>query len=137
MKIPLAMLSGLFAAVVQAATPATPATLLAGYQAEAARQAAGFQPSAQRGAEFHARRFGVSAKLPSCATCHTDNPAQSGRHAVTDKPIKPLVPAANAERFTDAAKVEKWFRRNCTEVVGRECTAAEKADFIAFLTGGR
>lgn len=29
---------------------------------------------------------------------------------------------------------EKWFRRNCTEVVGRECSAAEKADFIVFST---
>jgi hypothetical protein len=93
--------------------------------------------SAQRGAEFYARSFGVSAKMPSCASCHTDNPAQAGRHVVTDKAIKPLAPAANAERFTDPAKVEKWFKRNCTEVVGRECTAAEKADFIAFVTGGR
>ena len=121
-------------------TPAlatTPTELLAGYRAEAAQQAAGFQPSAQRGAEFHARRFGVSAKMPACASCHTDNPAQAGRHVVTDKSIKPLAPTANAERFTDPAKVEKWFRRNCTEVVGRECNAAEKADFIAFLTGGR
>jgi cytochrome c553 len=116
---------------------ATPAELLSGYRAEAAGQAAGFQPSAQRGAEFHTRRFGVSAKLAACASCHTDNPAQAGRHVVTDKQIKPLAPAANAERFSDPAKVEKWFKRNCTEVVGRECTAAEKADFIAFVIGGR
>ncbi len=134
MKTYLAIFSVLSAAVVQAATPTE---LLTGYQAEAARQAASFQPSARRGAEFHAHQFGVSAKLPTCVACHTDDPSKPGRHAVTDKPIKPLAPAANAERFTDAAKVEKWFRRNCTEVVGRECTAAEKADFIAFLTGGR
>ena len=134
MRIPLILLSTLFAAGVQAATPAD---LLAGYQADAARQSAGFQASAQRGAEFYARRFAASAKMPACASCHTEKPAQAGRHVVTDKTIKPLAPAINAERFTDAAKVEKWFRRNCTEVVGRECTAAEKADFIAFATGGR
>lgn len=134
MRITLTVLSALFAAGVQAATPTD---LLAGYQAEAARQAAGFQPSAQRGADFHARRFAVSAKMPACASCHTEKPDQAGRHVVTDKIIKPLAPVANAERFTDAAKVEKWFQRNCTEVVGRECTAAEKADFIAFATGGR
>ncbi len=99
------------------------------------QQTAGFQPSAQRGVEFYKRRFKVSAKMPTCASCHTDNPAQAGRHVVTDKPIKPLASTANAERFTDQAKVEKWFRRNCTEVVGRECNAAEKADFIAYLTG--
>jgi hypothetical protein len=116
---------------------ATPAELLSSYRAAAAQQTAGFQSSPQRGAEFYARSFGVSAKMPSCTACHTDNPAQAGRHVVTDKAIKPLAPAANAERFSDPAKVEKWFKRNCTEVVGRECTAAEKADFIAFITGGR
>lgn len=120
-----------------AAQAATPAELLEGYRAEAARQTPGFQASAQRGAEFYKRGFGVSAKMPSCTSCHTDNPAQPGRHAVTDKAIKPLATAANAERFTDPAKAEKWFRRNCTEVVGRECSAAEKADFVAFLSGGR
>jgi hypothetical protein len=89
--------------------------------------------SAARGGDFYARRFAVSAKMPGCATCHTDNPTQPGRHAVTGKDIKPLAPMANAERFTDPAKVEKWFKRNCKEVVGRECSAGEKADFIAFL----
>lgn len=127
----------LFFAGVASAHAATPAELLAGYRAEAARQTAGFQVSALRGAEFYTRRFGVSDKLASCATCHTDQPTQAGRHVVTDKAIKPLAPAANAERFSDQAKVEKWFKRNCTEVVGRECSAAEKADFIAFVTGGR
>lgn len=116
---------------------ATPAELLTGYRADAVRQSPGFQPSAQRGAEFYARSFSISAKMPSCIACHTDNPALAGRHVVTDKSIKPLAPAANAERFSDPAKVEKWFKRNCTEVVGRECTAAEKADFITFVIGGR
>lgn len=122
---------------VAAAHAATPADVLEGYRAEAARQSAGFAPSAQRGAAFYTRAFGIAAKMPSCASCHTDNPSQAGRHVVTDKAIKPLAPAANPDRFTDAAKVEKWFGRNCKEVVGRECSAAEKADFIAFLTGGR
>ena len=134
MKIAIPLLAALFATTVQAATPAD---LLGTYRTEAAQQAAGFQPSAQRGAEFFARRFAVSAKMPACSSCHTDNPAQAGRHVVTDKTIKPLAPAANAERFTDLAKADKWFRRNCTEVVGRECSAAEKADFVAYVTGGR
>jgi mono/diheme cytochrome c family protein len=127
----------LFALCTVSAQAATPADLLAGYRTEAAQQTPGFQPSAQRGAEFYKRSFNVSAKMPSCASCHTDNPAQAGRHVVTDKPIKPLSTTANTERFTDPAKAEKWFRRNCTEVVGRECSAAEKADFIAFLKDGR
>ena len=44
-----------------------------------------------------------------------------------------MAPAAHPQRFTDAAKTEKWFRRNCNDVVGRECTPAEKADFISWL----
>lgn len=105
--------------------------------AYAAGAGAGYHASAPRGAEFYTRKFGISEKMPACAACHTERPMQPGRHAVTGKDIKPLAPAANAERFTDPAKVEKWFRRNCKEVVGRECTAGEKADFVAFLTEGR
>ncbi|MCX7177296.1 MAG: DUF1924 domain-containing protein, partial [Proteobacteria bacterium] len=41
--------------------------------------------------------------------------------------------AANAARFTDPAKVEKWFGRNCEDVLERACSAAEKADFIHWL----
>lgn len=131
MKYPtLTLLVGLCATAAQAATPAE---LLAGYRAEAARQVAGFQPDARRGAEFFARRFVVSDKMPSCASCHMEKPTQAGRHVVTDKAIKPLAPAANGERFTELVKAEKWFGRNCKEVVGRECNAAEKADFVAYM----
>ena len=38
-----------------------------------------------------------------------------------------------ADRFTDPEKVAKWFLRNCTTVLGRECTATEKGDVITFL----
>ncbi|MCE5233307.1 MAG: DUF1924 domain-containing protein [Mizugakiibacter sp.] len=70
----------------------------------------------------------------SCASCHTRDPRQPGRHAVTGRELAPLAPAANPERFKDPAKAEKWFRRNCRDVVGRECTAAEKADITAWLS---
>lgn len=110
---------------------AGPAELLAAYSAEAP---AGFAAAASRGEAFFKKRFGVSEKLAACSSCHTDNPRQAGRHVVTAKDIKPLSPLANAERFSDRAKVEKWFHRNCTEVVGRDCTAAEKADLIRYLT---
>ncbi len=36
-------------------------------------------------------------------------------------------------RFSDLAKVEKWFSRNCQTVLGRLCTTVEKGDFIAYL----
>ena len=128
--VPLAMACGLAAAE-------TPRQLIDAYTAEAAAQSAGFRPSALRGGSFFAKSFGVSEKMPACVACHTDNPAQAGRHAITGKEIKPLAPAANSERFTDTAKVEKWFRRNCKEVVGRECSPAEKADVVQFLADQR
>lgn len=134
MKSALPLLAALFASCAQAAMPAE---LLAGYRAEAARERPGFAPSAQRGAEFYARRFDASAKMPSCTSCHTGQPTQAGRHVVTDKAIQPLAPAANAARFTDLAKAEKWFGRNCKEVVGRACSVTEKADFVAFMMEAR
>ena len=108
-----------------AAQAATPDELLAGYRAQA-----GAAPQAERGLQFFTGRHGGEW---SCASCHGNPPTQPGRHASTGKTIAPLAPASNAQRFTDAAKAEKWFRRNCNDVVGRECSAAEKADVLAWL----
>lgn len=103
-------------------------------QTYAAEAGSGFTPVAKRGENFFRQRFAISDKMPACVSCHTDNPTQAGQHAVTGKPIKPLAVAANGERFSDPAKVEKWFGRNCKEVVGRACTSGEKADFVAYLS---
>ncbi len=69
----------------------------------------------------------------SCASCHGTPPTQQGKHASTGKVIKPLAPAFNPQVFTDSARVEKWFRRNCNDVLSRECSAVEKADVLAYL----
>jgi hypothetical protein len=69
----------------------------------------------------------------SCSSCHTKQPTGEGLHASTRKVISPLAPAANKKRFTDSAKTEKWFRRNCNDVLGRECSNAEKADVLSWL----
>jgi hypothetical protein len=114
----------------------TPAELVAGFAAEAAKSSPGFIPSVQRGQAFFTREWGVSEKMPDCTVCHGKNLKVTGKHVVTDKPIDPLSPRVNSKRFTSLKKVEKWFRRNCKEVVGRECTAAEKADFIQFVSQG-
>ncbi|HAP67478.1 MAG TPA: hypothetical protein DCQ99_06770 [Nitrospinae bacterium] len=68
----------------------------------------------------------------SCISCHMDDPAKEGRTLV-GKPIDPLSPAVNKERFTDPDKVEKWFKRNCTGVFERECTPKEKGDFVTHM----
>lgn len=115
---------------VAAARADTPADFLSRYASEARQAAPDFSPSAQRGERFFKT---VGSRDWSCSTCHTGNPAASGRHATTRKPIEPLAPAANGARFTRADKVEKWFRRNCNDVVGRPCSAAEKSDLLAYL----
>lgn len=127
--------SGL-AALAMASTVAgaadSPASLMAHYA-----QAAGVPVSAlsaTRGAAFYrTEHAGRSGQAVSCASCHTANPRQAGQTRV-GKRIEPLAPAANPQRFTDAAKVEKWFRRNCQDVLLRECSAQEKGDFIAWLS---
>ncbi len=89
-------------------------------------------PDATRGQQFFTQKHG---REWSCSSCHTANPLAAGRHANTGKAIEPLAPAANPARFTDTAKTEKWFRRNCNDVLGRECTADEKADVRTWLAG--
>ncbi|NJD05147.1 MAG: DUF1924 domain-containing protein [Methylococcaceae bacterium] len=109
---------------------AQPQDFLADFQQTARQenpQFAGFD--AGRGAQFFSRRHGDW----SCSTCHTDKPTQPGKHAVTDKTIAPLAPAANPERFADPRKVAKWFKRNCNDVLKRECSAAEKGDVLTYL----
>lgn len=110
---------------------ADPADLLAGYQAEARKADGVFSASAQRGEQFFNARHGGEW---SCASCHGSPPTGQGQHAKTGKAIAPLSPSANADRFADAAKVEKWFRRNCNDVLGRGCTPSEKADVLAYVT---
>jgi len=86
--------------------------------------------SSQRGEQFFKSRH---ANDWSCASCHTQAPVQQGKHAQTGKTIAPLAPSANAQRFTDAAKVEKWFKRNCNDVLQRACTPQEKGDVLQYL----
>jgi hypothetical protein len=69
----------------------------------------------------------------SCASCHTDSPKAVGKHAKTNKAIDPLAPSANPKRFTDLAQVEKWFKRNCNDVLSRACTTQEKGDFMTYV----
>ena len=126
MEIPmqrsLAIAALLFATAAHAETPRD---FLARFEKEA-----GSTASVERGARFFTSKQGGEW---SCASCHTERPTQGGRHAKTDKPIAPLAPAANAERFTDAGKVDKWFRRNCNDTLNRICSAQEKADVMAWL----
>lgn len=102
--------------------------ILAGYAKEAA------QPfDAARGEALYRTEFtGGKPDTPSCVSCHEADPAKAGRTRA-GKVIEPMAVSVTPDRFTDAAKVEKWFRRNCDSVLGRACTAQEKGDFITFM----
>ena len=113
------------AALGPPAHAASAAELQAAYTAQAAAPA-----NVERGQQLFTTRHG---REWSCSSCHGALPTRAGSHAATGKPIGPLAPAFNAERFADAVKTEKWFRRNCNDVVGRACNAAEKADVISWL----
>lgn len=114
-----------------AAAAATPADLAQTYEAQAREASPQFGGlSAQRGKIFFEATHGAQW---SCASCHTRDPLDAGRHATTSKPIRPLAPAANAERFTSLSQAEKWFKRNCNDVLNRPCTAQEKGDVLAYL----
>jgi len=75
----------------------------------------------------------VKDEKMSCSTCHTSDLSREGKHHVTGKTIGPMSARVNPERFTSVKKMEKWFKRNCLDAWGRECTAQEKADFLTFL----
>ena len=134
MKLPPALCACFKSALIAAAAclactaqAATPDDLLAGYTA-----AAGTPASPERGQKLFTRNFGTPMGL-SCSSCHGDVPTKRGKDQITDKAILPLAPAFNPLRFTDQSKVEHAFRVNCRDIVGRDCTAGEKADVLSWL----
>lgn len=90
--------------------------------------------SAARGKTLYFEEHDTKSGKTSCATCHTDDPRKAGRSPV-GKNIEPLAPAVNPQRFTDQAHMDKWFDRNCKQVMGRACTARERGDFLFFVEG--
>ena len=109
----------------------TPQQFLDAYAQEAKAQNPSFKGfSAKAGESFYKNKHGGEW---SCSSCHTDNLTAEGKHAVTSKAIQPLSPNANPARFTDAAKVNKWFKRNCNDVLKRECSAEEKGNLLTYL----
>ena len=121
----LATVLALLIPLASQAADTTPAQQLARFNAEA-----GSPGLAQRGGLFFTSRHGGEW---SCASCHGNPATAPGKHASTGKAIAALAPAFDPQRFTDTAKVDKWFRRNCKDVLQRECSAGEKADVLAWL----
>lgn len=105
--------------------------ILDGYRTTAKQENAAFKDfSAAAGQKLYTT---VGPNQLSCSSCHTDSPKATGKHAKTNKVIEPLAPSANPKRFSDAAQVEKWFKRNCNDALARACTTQEKGDFMTYV----
>jgi hypothetical protein len=118
------------ASCLLAATPVRAADTTAAQQLDRFSTAAGAPGQAERGRVFFTTAHGGEW---SCASCHGARPVAAGRHASTSKALDALAPGFNPQAFTDTAKVDKWFRRNCKDVLQRECSPTEKADVLAYL----
>ena len=77
---------------------------------------------------------GGKPDTPACTSCHGNDTRGAGRNP-GGKSIEAMALSASPSRYTDPAKVEKWFKRNCNEVLGRECTPLEKGDWMIFMIG--
>ena len=121
-------------ALVPATAGESPKTLLDFYATEAKASDPGFSGfSAERGEHLFRTNFSTGKPdTPACTTCHTADPRKAGQTRA-GKDIEPMAASTNPNRYGDQAKSEKWFGRNCNNVLGRECTAAEKGDFITFM----
>ncbi len=94
---------------------------------------AGF--SAARGKTLHTQSFGLGKPdTPACTSCHGNDTRGPGR-TPAGKAVEAMALSVSPTRYVDPAKVEKWFKRNCNEVLGRECNAQEKGDWLTFMAG--
>lgn len=119
-------LTALFATAASA-SPASDA-LLAKYAAEGATKA-----DVAKAKKDWTREVVVDGEKMSCASCHGTDFSKSGKHHKTGKTIEAMSNKVTADRYTEEKKIEKWFKRNCKDAWGRDCTAQEKADFLTFL----
>lgn len=130
LRIKQALLS-LLVSILPLAANATPASdaLLKTYAS-----AGGKDFSATQGATLWKQEIPDSkGNKMACTRCHGLDLTQNGEHKKTHKAIKPMATSANAHRYTDIKKIEKWFKRNCKDTWGRECTAQEKGDLLVYL----
>jgi len=95
----------------------TPRQILYTYAAEAAGSIPGFEPNAGLGEHLYTRKVTSVQRVASCTACHADSPLRAKIHV-------------------DPVRVERQLARDCMAVLGRQCSAGEKADLLAYLTAG-
>ena len=108
--------------------------LLNGFKKQGAQEA-----NAQLGKDLWSKGFkqNKDGSLRRCSTCHSDDLTKTGKHIRTGKAIKPMSPSVNPKRLTSQKKVKKWLLRNCKWTLGRECSAQEKANIIAYINASK
>jgi hypothetical protein len=128
------LVAALFAPLACLAAPSD--ALLDQYATTAKATAPSFSGfTAARGEKLHFTKFAAGKpETPACTTCHGDKPQQAGR-TPNGKAIDAVAVSVTPTRYTDPAKVEKWFKRNCKDVLGRECTPLEKGDWLTYMLG--
>ncbi len=115
------------------AEAAVSSPLLSHYEAMARAEDPAFKGfDAARGKTLYFEEHDGKTGKVACATCHTPDATKTGR-SPAGKVIDPLAPSAEPTRFTDAAKADKWFDRNCKQVLGRTCTGRERGDFLTYV----
>jgi hypothetical protein len=127
---------GIVALILSAPVAAGPRdALLTQYAAEAKVATPAFSGfSAARGKTLHNQNFtGGKADTPACVSCHGNDPSVAGRTR-SGKAVEAMAVSVTPTLYLDAVKVEKWFRRNCNEVMGRACTAQEKGDWLTYMS---
>ncbi|MDP1526831.1 MAG: DUF1924 domain-containing protein [Rhodocyclaceae bacterium] len=93
--------------------------------------------TSEAGREFYLKQRSQQLTDVSCSACHTDNPVNQGKHVLTNKPIKPLAPSVNPERFIDAKKVQNNFTEHCFDLYQADCRAYEKGIFLTYLRSAK
>lgn len=129
----LALALAVFSVSLAQANPARD-SILAGFATQAKADDASFAGfSAERGtAFFKAQQNSGKPETPSCTTCHGGTPFATGQTRA-GKVIEPMAISKSSDRYTDPKKVAKWFFRNCRSVLGRECSAQEKGDYLTYM----
>lgn len=131
------LLSVVFALLAPIAGRAAPRdALLESYASQAKTASPTFSGfSAARGEKLHFTKFsGGKPETPACTSCHGDSARSAGR-SPAGKSIEPLAVSLSPTRYNEPAKVEKWFTRNCNDVLGRACTPSEKGDWLTYMLG--
>ncbi|MGE3536339.1 MAG: DUF1924 domain-containing protein [Candidatus Tectimicrobiota bacterium] len=134
MPLCLALL-GTLGVLIASAEPRREA-IMAELLIQAQQEEAGFSGfSAERGAAFYqATHQGGKPGSNACTACHGNDPHERGQTRA-GKAIEPMAVSKQPARYTEKATVEKWFTRNCQDVLGRACTAREKGDFLTYMIG--